>query len=448
MSDSLRGKRLRSETQISKRRTMNDNKRYLFLISIIKHLNDIIIHNYSNTQMKVYAKNSFDRFGDDLTEEILQYLTFEDKVRLECVSKQWRRLVFNKQFVIERHSIDRINESKDSLNQLYREINENSYKIRLQALESVLKKCHYIKKIDLTFGINEEVLSLIDQYCPNIKSLTYNQNTINDNVLSFFRINGHKLEELYLFDKENMKELANLCPNVKKITVHNTSVIYNTDKDYLPKLQYIVTTFSGDFTPKDILFDKYSKTLKCLNATFNYHYSREEMLLKSINCISEFENLKELHMNFCGYRTRQSIDDCLKLIGQKCNKLLILYLCFGLWNEISDRFYEIFSEFKAIKKLTIWLSLKFSLSGSVECFKHCKQLKELIIIDRHLTEDFFANIASFVPKLQFLCIGTESKQFSNSFIDSFHTMKYIQDVRLIDYNQKQNFHKRFWYFDK
>ena len=31
-----------------------------------------------------------DRFGDDLTELILQYLTFEDKVRLECVSKQWR----------------------------------------------------------------------------------------------------------------------------------------------------------------------------------------------------------------------------------------------------------------------------------------------------------------------------------------------------------------------
>ena len=38
------------------------------------------------------AKDSMDRFGDHLTEEVLQYLTFEDKVRLECVSKQWRRL--------------------------------------------------------------------------------------------------------------------------------------------------------------------------------------------------------------------------------------------------------------------------------------------------------------------------------------------------------------------
>ena len=36
----------------------------------------------------VYRKNSFDRFGDDLTELIVSYLWFEDKVRLECVSKQ------------------------------------------------------------------------------------------------------------------------------------------------------------------------------------------------------------------------------------------------------------------------------------------------------------------------------------------------------------------------
>ena len=44
--------------------------------------------------MKVYAKNSMDRFGDDLSEVILSYLWFEDKIRLECVSKQWRRLVY------------------------------------------------------------------------------------------------------------------------------------------------------------------------------------------------------------------------------------------------------------------------------------------------------------------------------------------------------------------
>ena len=42
----------------------------------------------------IYEKDSMDRLADDLTEEVLQYLTFSDKVRLECVSKQWMRCVY------------------------------------------------------------------------------------------------------------------------------------------------------------------------------------------------------------------------------------------------------------------------------------------------------------------------------------------------------------------
>ena len=43
-------------------------------------------------------KDSFDvRVCDDLSEELLQYLTIEDKLRLECVSKQFQRTVFNRQ---------------------------------------------------------------------------------------------------------------------------------------------------------------------------------------------------------------------------------------------------------------------------------------------------------------------------------------------------------------
>ena len=75
-------------------------ERYLLFILINKHFIEIIYYNYSNTQMKVYAKDSFDRFDDGLAEEILQYLTFEYKVHFERVSKQWRKVIYNKQFVI------------------------------------------------------------------------------------------------------------------------------------------------------------------------------------------------------------------------------------------------------------------------------------------------------------------------------------------------------------
>ena len=90
-----------------------------------------------------FPKNSMNRFGDDLTEEVLQYLTFEDKVRLECVSKQWRRLVFNKQFELFICASDS-ELTENSLKQLTR---RKSVEIDRNALKSILKKCHYIRGI-------------------------------------------------------------------------------------------------------------------------------------------------------------------------------------------------------------------------------------------------------------------------------------------------------------
>ncbi len=44
--------------------------------------------------------DSFDRFSDDLCQLLLSYLSISDKTRLECVSKQWKSLIFNNQKLI------------------------------------------------------------------------------------------------------------------------------------------------------------------------------------------------------------------------------------------------------------------------------------------------------------------------------------------------------------
>ena len=205
--------------------------------------------------MKVYAKNSFDRFGDDLTEEILQYLTFEDKIRLECVSKQWRRLVFNKQFAIEIHCS--YITTKDNLNQLIidEDLDEVLTKKELnnEGLISVLKKCPNITDVKIEFRVKDEVLSLISQYCSRIKSLTHS--TEFDNALDFFGIYGHKLEELDIINlkqdlnensSEDIKTILEFCPNLKKIKFFELSVIFTEDKKFLPKLEHIISGFAID----------------------------------------------------------------------------------------------------------------------------------------------------------------------------------------------------------
>ena len=47
-------------------------------------------------------RDSFDeRICDDLSEVILQYLSLKDKLRLECVFKQFQRTIFERQYSLD-----------------------------------------------------------------------------------------------------------------------------------------------------------------------------------------------------------------------------------------------------------------------------------------------------------------------------------------------------------
>ena len=125
--------------------------------------------NSENMNLKTVSKNSdsFDeRFCDDLCEDILQYLPLEDKIRLECVSKQFQRTVFQKQNEINfelqfSQSLDASNEAnvlRLKYPSEYQVVYKMDSELELLAfkscfykpIESLLKKCPNIQSIDLT----------------------------------------------------------------------------------------------------------------------------------------------------------------------------------------------------------------------------------------------------------------------------------------------------------
>ena len=178
-----------------------------------------------------------DRFGDNLTEEVLQYLTLKGKIRLECVSKQWQRCVFRKQFVLE---ICKRYQRYNSLKRLFTRIvcskqsDEESdgeeysiYQLNIKRLQSVLKKCTNVEEVILYTPVNSSVLSLIGRYCPHMKSFSYTHSN-DDKALSFFRMYGHKLEELVIIgnDKEDIEQILKFCPNVEKVSLNNNSILF------------------------------------------------------------------------------------------------------------------------------------------------------------------------------------------------------------------------------
>ena len=382
-----------------------------------------------NHRQKVYAKDSMDRFGDDLTELILSYLWFEDKFRLECVSKQWKRCVFQRQSIIIIYSYNSLNGSSKLLKK-----NKQLYE---QRLESVLKKCPNITTVRLGMSGSSEVMSLIGQYCHHIKSLQYHTPIPK---LSFFHLYGHKLEELDLLVPDKLdniiSDILQLCPNLKRVWLLNYSCLMD-NLELVPNLRQITncrlahSLYCREMNKVKLFCNKIRRTQKTLNAKLFYLKPKELKLY--IDCISLFENLTQLTLEFDSIENKEPIDDCLSLIGQKCTKLLKLDLEIDDSFSISDRFFDVFTHFKSIKILNLDLWQTRSVKGSVKCFRHCKQLYDIDIQYHGITDQFLANIELFVPKLQSLCITTD-KTISDSFIDSFNSMKSIQTVHLSKYD--------------
>ena len=313
--------------------------------------------------MNVYPKNSFDRFGDDMTELILSYLTFEDKIRLECVSKQWQRCVFQKQFVIEVIGPKKSQQTRDSLGRLIRRKNKALNRI---ALESVLKKCQNITNIHINTTVDSEVLSWIVQNCHYVKSLMIRD--VTHEGLEFLRDNRHKLEELHLHRLFNLMVTCRFCPNLKSICFRSLDLFenFNHDKEFLSKLERIELGYL--YTPKNYncierLSDDYSQTIKTLNVDLDLNYMTDDVLKICFDCICQFENLRQVKL----IRANDVKDESLSMIGQKCTKLLKLDLDFDDSSPKNIEFFVSFSEFKAIKKLKIRLYNNIKVKASVEC---------------------------------------------------------------------------------
>jgi hypothetical protein len=89
--------------------------------------------------------DSFDRFGDDLCEVLISYLSISDKIRLECVSKQWKNLIFNKQNIIF------VNYNVDPNKSIKVPTNITS---DVKLFEKILQKFRFIEKIFIqTIGV-------------------------------------------------------------------------------------------------------------------------------------------------------------------------------------------------------------------------------------------------------------------------------------------------------
>ena len=395
----------------------------------------------------VYERDSMERFGDDLTEQVMQYLWFSDKVMFECLSKQWQRLVFNKQteLDIKEDCIER----KNSLIKLFRK--KYMYWLDRRDLISVVKKCLNISRVYLREWKCDVELNVITAYCRRVTKLILYRAYGEQPLISFATKHGMWLEEFginetHLVLPNYMKKFLQMCPNIKKIDINlefNFDVI--DESESLPKLEVIkeVRLYEEDSQRLDVLVRKYSTRLKAIQITFIQISSDE--LKTCFAHISRFESLESLEFKIkftSNFIYEEHFRECFKLLANNCTKLRELNIntesCV-----LCNRIFLALSELRYLERLNVFQIYSLDkLERSVECLKHMTRLKHLSINHIGQTLDFLDNIQTYLPEIRYLDIDSINRDYKSwkVFAESLQTMKYIKRL-VVNNNMKFYYNK-------
>ena len=136
--------------------------------------------------------------NDDCCELVFEYLTLEDKCRLERVSEQFKKLVFLKK------------------NKLYlidcsvRNDTDEKYEVNMDRLKYILKKCSNVKSIEsYKVLVNDRVLDVITDYCRRLIEIHFVVTDVTaEGITRFGEKLGHKLKSIrfYYNDDESILE--------------------------------------------------------------------------------------------------------------------------------------------------------------------------------------------------------------------------------------------------
>ena len=176
---------------------------------------------------------SLDRLDDDSLIKILSYLTLEEKINAEFVSKRWQRCLYEEQFVLDLtdplKSSNKEMVMKNSFTELYHTIH-GKYQLDVLLLNLFLENCPKIKNVIINNVVHNSVLSLIGRYCPNIKSLVFQCNHKFDR--EFATTVGPKLSELTIGGVNGIKEFLKFCPNLKKVHLQMPFILFDDHKNF------------------------------------------------------------------------------------------------------------------------------------------------------------------------------------------------------------------------
>jgi hypothetical protein len=243
------------------------------------------------------------------------------------------------------------------------------YCINTTLLEKVLQKFKYITHLEINTGkdhsfqfyFKPKVLQLIANYCKFLKRFECNYwrfNIKEENFNDFGLKCGQRLEYFrYNFlTRENLIAFMPSINNIKALHMkHNPLNAKDLMEETFSKVEEI--SFKLSNVQSMVLFkDNFHSKIKKIDVYFDTKFLSESEINDCLLQISGFKELKNLSLcpNYCIFNS--SIDETLKIIGNKLLKLKYLFIeIFQHLNEdqycIKGDLFPILAHFKTIEYL-------------------------------------------------------------------------------------------------
>ncbi|CAG2108186.1 unnamed protein product [Medioppia subpectinata] len=318
-------------------------------------------------QTQMYAKNSMDRFGDDLCQLLLSYLLLEDRFRCECVSKQIQRTVFESVVDIT------LNEKLirlPALQTLVIEFNETN-DLSDNDFSDLLSRSSNLKNIEV---IEEEVSKF---YCRKNGRRIYPKNSMDrfSNNLCALLLSYLSLKERFLFQCVSKQFLRTVFRSVVDIDMEDIELIrVNNSK-----------------TPKTTIF-------------------------KIMNIICEkCPNIESIDFRSVGF-SDQHILELFPTIRHKFPNLREIY-CELLSN--SDRWIQLLAP--------LITTISGELSSKKPSLIYCRRLSRLVAY--HMSDVFSGRTTGFWPELMSVFVAqNQSLKCLNLFYITYKTEEDLREL--------------------
>ena len=397
------------------------------------------------------VKSSLDRFGDDLTELIVSYLSITDKIRFECLSKQIQSLVYNKQNSLRITLI----RSADNLTELILKPSKTSryQSVNHSAFGAVLKKLKFLRSIRIEgrMTVDSQLIHTIAENCQNLKHLWITVRFITDISAECLKVLAQRLGPTLqslkfdgLSDKQ-MRQLLSSCPELQLVMVDNIKTVVTDSKHwnknfkkFLPKLQEIQFCRCTDKMLNQFQTEYSENMLKVKTHLLTLDL-RSEAMTRALTGFGRFKRLQalDLFVDVCDESDVQSIENGLRQMATDLNQLK--QLSFTLDGNLlqNNNLFSIFGNFKILSSLEINIIADLEMDdnnaynyGSIRELKHLTQLKHLSLTLEQLTDDCLENIDKYLPNLVSIRVNT-TKAITDKTLRFLTLMKCLTRLEII-----------------